>query len=108
MLLRKDYGKAKKYKPKQVARTIERAGLNTAYACYAICMFSKKSDFNQYHDEADEICDYDSMRSLVAQNHFNGYCDFSMHDITSVSASYGGNFGADGLSGGDGSIGNGD
>jgi len=48
-LLAKDYGKSKTYTPKQVKRTIERAGLSATNACYGIAIFSDRGAFDQYH-----------------------------------------------------------
>jgi len=35
-LLAKDYGRSAHYRPLQIKRTIERAGLDPIYSCYAI------------------------------------------------------------------------
>ena len=101
-LLVKDYGKSKKYTPQQVKLTIERGGLSVADACFGIAMFSSKHDFNQYHEEIGESCDYDSMRCEIGLSHFNGHSDFSVADISSVSSNFGGSIDAGGFSGGDG------
>lgn len=95
-LLAKDYGKSKAYTPKQVKRSIERGGLSVADACFGIAMFSNKHDFNQYHEEIGENCDYDAMRCEI------GNSDFSVAEVASVSSDFGGGFDAGGFSGGDG------
>jgi hypothetical protein len=79
-LLVKDYGRLSNYKPLQVRRTIERAGLDTTYACYAIAMFSSRDDFAQFHMDSGESCDYDAMRGEVAREHFSGDAGFSVED----------------------------
>jgi hypothetical protein len=79
-LLVKDYGRLSNYKPLQVRRTIERAGLDTTYACYAVAMFSSREDFAQFHMDSGESCDYDAMRGEVAREHFSGDEGFSVED----------------------------
>ena len=91
-LLAKDYGRSKTYTPKQVKRTIEHAGLPIVDSCFTIAMFSTRSEFDKYHEEIGEICDYQAMRCDVANNHFNGNAGFETSDINSVSSSYGGSF----------------
>jgi hypothetical protein len=83
-LLVKDYGRLSHYTPLQVRRTIERAGLDAAYACYAIAMFSAREDFAQFHSDGGESCDYDAMRGEVAQGHFAGDAGFTMADVGNV------------------------
>jgi hypothetical protein len=83
-LLVKDYGRLAHYKPMQVRRTIERAGLDAMYACYAIAMFSAREDFAQFHSDAGENCDYDAMRGEVAQEHFSGDSGFTVVDVANV------------------------
>jgi uncharacterized membrane protein YgcG len=99
-LLAMDYGNSKTYTPKQVQRTIERSGLSVTDACYGIAMFSTREAFDQYHQEMGENCDYDAMRSEIADKHFQGNNEFEITDITSVSSEYGGGFDASGFDGG--------
>ena len=100
-LLAKDYGKAKQYTPKQIRSTIERNGLYVAHACFAIAMFSTQKDFEDYHQEIGEICDYESMREEIGDTCFNGNSQFSVSDVSSVSLDFGGGFdGGAGFSGG--------
>ena len=80
-LLAKDYGRSKTYTPLQVRRTIERAGLNTVYSCYGISMFSSREDFDQFHFENGESCNYDVMRSEIGHSHFSGNAEFTFADI---------------------------
>jgi hypothetical protein len=80
-MLRDDYGFSRTYAPRQIRATIERNGLNQYHSCYAISMFSDRSDFAQYHESIGEICDYDMMRAEVAANHFHGDVDFTVSDI---------------------------
>jgi hypothetical protein len=85
-LLAKDYGRSARYRPLQIKRTIERAGLDPIYACYAIAMFSGREDFVKFHTDIGETCDYDAMRGEVAHNHFSGDVNF---DIVSSYSEHG-------------------
>jgi hypothetical protein len=98
----KDYGKAKTYTPKQVKRSIERSGLSTVYACFGMAIFSGRDDFDKYHQEIGENCDYDVMRCELAGNYFNGNSNFSGADVTSLSSDFASGFDSDGYAGGDG------
>ena len=80
-LLAKDYGASKTYTPKQVRSSIERNGLDALYSCYAVAMFSGREDFEQFHSENGESCDYDAMRTEIAHKHFSGNPNFTLEDI---------------------------
>ncbi|WP_444916232.1 DUF6559 family protein [Microbulbifer sp. VAAC004] len=97
-LLAKDYGKSKRYRPKQVRATIERSGLSIIYTCYAISIFCSKKDFDAYHHEIGEMCDYGAMRGEVGNLHFYGNANFSSNDVASVGSDFGG--GSHGIDGG--------
>ncbi|WP_153039178.1 DUF6559 family protein [Microbulbifer sp. Q7] len=88
-LLAKDYGKSKRYRPKQVRATIERNGLSVIYTCYAIAIFCSKKDFDQFHNEIGEACDYGVMRGEVGNLHFYGNSNFSSNDVASVGSDFG-------------------
>ena len=83
-LLAKDYGRSAHYRPLQIKRTIERAGFDPIYACYAIAMFSGREDFLQFHNEVGETCDFDAMRAEVAHSHFAGDVNFDVGDIVNL------------------------
>lgn len=89
-LLAKDYGKSATYTPKQVKRATEHPILNGSYACYAIALFSSREGFDQYHEEIGETCDYDAMRSKIAQGHFQENVQFDRGEIESVCFECGG------------------
>lgn len=58
-------------------------------------MFSERHAFDQYHQETGESCDYDAMRSEIAEKHFDGNSNFEVTDVASVSADYDGGFDSD-------------
>lgn len=74
----KDYGQAKKYTPKQIYSTADRHGLQLLYICYAMAMFSEQWQFEQYHREIGEDCNYGDMRSEVGEKFFGGETSFDM------------------------------
>lgn len=85
-LLSKDYGYSRSYTPKQVRRTVERSGLPVEYSCYAVAMFSDRENFNQFHHELGEVCDYDAMRAEIADRHFHGNAAFDVSDVFTISS----------------------
>lgn len=64
-ILVQDYGKKKYYKPKEV----EKANRKTKWYdvldlhCWGMSIFSSHSDFDAYHRETGEICDYVEMKT---------------------------------------------
>jgi len=93
--LAKDYGKSRTYSPQQVRKSIERSKLSVADACYGIAMFSGREAFDIYHRETGETCNFDAMRSEIAEKFFDGNCDFEVSDISSVSSDFGDTAGTD-------------
>ncbi|MCX2781160.1 DUF6559 family protein [Microbulbifer thermotolerans] len=91
-LLQKDYGRSKRYRPKQVRATIERSGLPVEFSCYAILIFCSKKAFDRYHTEMGETCDYEAMRSYVGNLFFNGNTNFSAHEVLPSSTDFDGGF----------------
>ena len=87
-LLSKNYGYAQSYTPQQVRKTVETAGLNGEFSCYAVAMFSSRESFEQFHRDLGETCDYDGMRAYVADMHFHGDAGFSVPDVFAVSSEF--------------------
>ena len=48
-------------------------------------MFSNREDFNQFHSENGETCDYDAMRSEIGHSYFSGNAEFTFADIAEFS-----------------------
>ena len=89
-LLAKEYGASRYYAPAQVRSTIERAGLDTTYSCYAITLFSSETDFQAYHQAIGEDCDFAAMRAEIGHAHFHGNADFTANDVASHAAGWDG------------------
>ncbi|MGV4413291.1 hypothetical protein [Chryseobacterium sp. T1] len=63
-ILVKDYGKKKFYKPEEVKKAHNKSkwynGLD--FSCWGMSTFSSHSDFDKYHQEIGEECDYSEMK----------------------------------------------
>ncbi len=75
-LLIKDHGRKKRYQAQQIKTTAQRYGLNIDHICYAMALFCSPRNFNIYHQNAGESCDYDAMRGEIANRYFDGRSDF--------------------------------
>jgi hypothetical protein len=63
-----DYGKKKYYKPKEVKKAHEKSawsGLD--FDCWGMSTYSSHADFNKYHQETGETCDYVAMKSEMLE-----------------------------------------
>ena len=86
--LSKDYGKSEFYTPEQVSKSIERSGLQTIYAYFAISMFCVRDSYDSYYQTSDETVSYDESRAAIADTYFNGYSDFSPKHVDAISEDY--------------------
>jgi len=69
------YGRAAKYSPGQVVKTVQDRGYNWRHICYAHALYVSHAQFDKWHEEQGEICDYHAMREEVAVTHFGGSSD---------------------------------
>ncbi|AFU69932.1 hypothetical protein P700755_003285 [Psychroflexus torquis ATCC 700755] len=64
-ILVNENGKKKYYKPEEVRKAHRKSkwydGLN--FSCWGMSTFSSHSDFDKYHEETGEICDYGEMKT---------------------------------------------
>lgn len=58
-------GKKEYYKPEEVKEAHKKSKWynNLDFACWAMSTYSSRSDFNKYHEETGEICDYTEMKT---------------------------------------------
>ncbi len=64
----RDYGKKKYYKPDQVNKahtTSAWSGLD--FSCWAMCTYSSHEDFDAYHEQTGEVCNYTEMKSTMLE-----------------------------------------
>ena len=90
--LRSSFGKRKYYSKSQVDTAIVRrkvgsSGVAVADNCYAYAMFCSPKEFKQIHDEAGEVCDYQSMREEISSVVFGSTSDFSTSSLCAEAGS---------------------
>ena len=58
-------GKKKYYKPKEIKRAHAKSKWYHGFdfSCWAMCTFASHSDFDHYHSQTGEICDYGEMKA---------------------------------------------
>jgi hypothetical protein len=67
-ILVKDYGKKKYYKPTEVKEAHKKSQWSSFdFSCWGMSTYSSHSDFDSYHQEAGEICDYTSMKAEMLE-----------------------------------------
>jgi hypothetical protein len=76
-ILVKDHGRKKYYTPEEVKRAHnKRKGYDTVemvdFSCWAIATFSSHTDFDNYHKQIDEPCEYSEMKAEMLQGLSSG------------------------------------
>ncbi len=99
-ILKKNFGKHKRYTKKQIDKAITSVGIDCRYAGYAYAMYMSRAEFNKIKHESS---DYDAFRFEIGNSYFGGNSDFTIHDAIDNSSHSSGIFGgSDGFdSGGD-------
>ena len=68
-ILVNDYGKKKYYKPEEVKKAQKNSksydGLD--FSCWGMSIYSSHSDFNKYHEQTGEVCNYAEMKTEMLQ-----------------------------------------
>ena len=64
-ILIKENGKKKFYKPEEVKKAHKKSELLNGldFSCWGMSTFSSHSDFDRYHKETGELCDYVEMKT---------------------------------------------
>ena len=64
-ILVKEYGKKKFYKPKEVKEAHRKSKWYDYldFSCWGMSTFSSHTDFDKYHQESGEVCDYIEMKA---------------------------------------------
>ena len=62
-VLVKNYGKQKYYKPAQIKYASRKTSYDIDWHCWAMVLYSSRSDFDAYHQKIGEVCDYTSMKA---------------------------------------------
>ena len=78
-----DYGKKKFYKPEEVKKAHQKSkwydGLD--FSCWGMSAYSSHQEFDRYHLEIGEICNYTDMKSTILE----GVSMDSSFDLTELS-----------------------
>jgi hypothetical protein len=94
-LLKKRYGRHKKYTKGQIQRTVEASGLNEKYLYYAWAMYASRDNFEKLSESMNLPGDYDKLRQEIADSHFEGDVGFTIHDALESAETSTGIFGGD-------------
>ncbi len=63
-----DYGKKKYYKPKEVKKAHKKTKWSDYdFSCWGMSTYSSHSDFDDYHKETGEVCDYTVMKTEMLE-----------------------------------------
>jgi hypothetical protein len=98
--LRRNHGSRRYYTPEQVRRSAHNTGVDMHDLCYAYSAYCSPADFDNYHQQTGEPCDYDAMRQEVADVCLDGNSSFDAADLYAASDPHSGETSGD--AGGDG------
>lgn len=63
-----DYGKKKYYKPEEVKRAHKKSDWRGFdFSCWGMSTFTSHADFDSYHQEVGEACDYATMKAEMLE-----------------------------------------
>lgn len=84
-ILVKEHGKKKYYKPKEIKKAHQNSNwLGVAdFSCWAMSTFSSHSDFDKYHLETGEVCNYVDMKSEMLSD-FSGSTNLDWTQISDL------------------------
>lgn len=67
-ILVKDYGKKKYYKPEEVKKAHKKSTWRDLdFSCWGMCTYSSHHDFDEYHAQTGENCDYTAMKAEMLE-----------------------------------------
>lgn len=98
-ILVKDYGKKKYYKPEEVKNAHRKSkwydGID--FSCWGMSTYSSHQDFDNYHEQTGEVCDYVEMKTEMLQGlsitDSSEILDFSNIDVDASWLDFGDIFG---------------
>jgi hypothetical protein len=68
--LNQRWGKQLHFTPAQVKQANRDCGLDSSYDCYGLSMHTCEGDFEEYHSENGESCNYEQMRLEIEEEYF--------------------------------------
>ncbi len=89
-ILKKKYGRHKRYSKEQIDTACFIVGIECAYTDYAYAMYTSRPVFNKIRQED---TDYDTLRNEIADSYFEGNSGFTIHDALDGASHDGGFFG---------------
>jgi hypothetical protein len=67
-ILVSDFGKKKYYKPEEVKKAHKKSTWSDYdFSCWAMCTYSSHNDFDLYHEQTGEVCNYVEMKSEMLE-----------------------------------------
>ena len=86
--LERRFGRKSHYSPEEVRHAGRDVRAQPDYFCYAYCIYCSQDDFDHHHRQTGEHCDYDSMRTEVAETYFGGDTSFSAETAIDAGSSH--------------------
>lgn len=63
-----DYGKKRFYKPEEVKKAHKKSvWSNEVFSCWGMSTYSSHEDFDAYHEQTGEVCNYTEMKSTMLE-----------------------------------------
>ena len=63
-----EYGKKRYYKPKEVKKAHKKSEWSAYdFSCWGMSTYSSHADFDEYHQQVGEVCDYTSMKAEMLE-----------------------------------------
>jgi hypothetical protein len=90
-ILVNDYGKKKYYKPKEVKEAHKKSIYHNGhdFSCWGMSTYSSHSDFDNYHEQTGEVCDYINMKTEMLQGlTLTNSLEMSEITVTNIEASW--------------------
>lgn len=89
-ILVEEHGKKKYYKPEEVKEAHQKSKWydvlgNSDFSCWAMSTYSSHSEFDKYHAQTGESCDYLEMKSHMLEGLSMNDFEFSLPEIDDLS-----------------------
>ena len=81
LLLKKRFGKHKKYSEEEIRTSIQMAGFDNSFIEYAYAIFMSRNEFGGLKLKDKDFEDYDKLREEIAKSFFSGNTSFTIHDM---------------------------
>ncbi len=85
LLLKKRYGKHKRYSEREIKESIQWAKFNKRYIDYALAIYMSKKDYDHLKTTNTSFGEYDTLRQEIADIYFKGKKNFTVHNLIDIS-----------------------